>query len=421
VKKVSLILIVSIIISIALAGCAPKTTNNTTSKVQTDQNTGIPQAKNKSDTSNASGFNLVTTTYVNKNAKINYPQITGFSDYNKQKQINSLIKNDILNNYKNHVTTIAKAYYNNDYQKAEGALTEKVNYYTKLNSSKLLSILYVENGSIPGSMHPDNMVHSININIKNGTILKFKDLINIDNNFVEKFRNVKDSIWMPHLLPGMPAEAQINLGTTINFQMSMLQNKDLIDQLNSDDYSFYFTKYNFGMTTYVDHASGDYAELEIKYNNIKDNINPKNRIWKYFINTRNNVKNIKGFKPIENQSFVVDLNSWGSVKFVSGKLTAGNVVFYLTNKNGDILYDFDETLPSNVDVKAVSFVDVNKDGLKDIIIISAGNDSSKQAAAVYLQKDDGSFTDDPKLDQEINASGNNKDIKTVTNYLYQKF
>ena len=44
----------------------------------------------------------------------------------------------------------------------------------------------------------------------------------------------------------------------------------------------------------------------------------------------------------------MNLNSWGNVKFVSGKLTGGNhipTVFYLTNKDGDILYDFAATLP----------------------------------------------------------------------------
>jgi hypothetical protein len=149
-----------------------------------------------------------------------------------------------------------------------------------------------------------------------------------------------------------------------------------------------------------------------------------------------NLKNIEGFAPIENQSFMVDLNSWGNVKFVSGKLTAGNhipVEFYLTNKDGDILYNFNAVLPYNVDVKAVSFEDVNKDGLKDIIIIVEGKDGKGQGndavATVYFQKAEGSydenerdnaFENNPKLDQEINNSGNNKDIKTVKSYLAQK-
>jgi len=140
-----------------------------------------------------------------------------------------------------------------------------------------------------------------------------------------------------------------------------------------------------------------------------------------------NLKNIKGFALIENQTFMVDLNSWGNVKFVSGKLTAGNhipVVFYLTNKDGDILYDFNANLPYSVDVKAVSFEDVNKDGIKDIIIIVADNyqgSSGEPIATIYLQNADGSFANDFKLDQEINGSGNNKDVGTVKNYLSRIF
>ena len=140
-----------------------------------------------------------------------------------------------------------------------------------------------------------------------------------------------------------------------------------------------------------------------------------------------NLKNIKGFTLIENQTFMVDLNSWGNVKFVSGKLTAGNhipVVFYLTNKDGDILYNFNAILPYSVDVKAVSFEDVNKDGLKDIIIIVADNyngSSGGPIATVYLQNADGSFTNNHKLDQEINDSENNKDVGSVKNYLSSKF
>ncbi len=140
-----------------------------------------------------------------------------------------------------------------------------------------------------------------------------------------------------------------------------------------------------------------------------------------------NLKNIDGFELIENQTFMADLNSWGNVKFVSGKLTAGNhipVVFYLTNEVGDILYNFNAALPYSVDVQAVSFEDVNRDGLKDVIIIVADNydgASGGPIAAVYLQNADGSFTNDYKLDQEINDSGNNKDIGAITNYLASKF
>ena len=142
--------------------------------------------------------------------------------------------------------------------------------------------------------------------------------------------------------------------------------------------------------------------------------------------TPHNLKNIEGFEPIENQSFMVDLDSWGKVKFVSGKLTQGNhvpVVFYLTNEEGDIFYEFTNGFPYSVDVEAVSFKDLNNDGLKDIITIvsdqyDGGN--GQLIAEVCFQQKDGTFITDYELSQEINDSGNNKDIKTVTSYILSK-
>lgn len=134
-------------------------------------------------------------------------------------------------------------------------------------------------------------------------------------------------------------------------------------------------------------------------------------------------KDVKGLSIIKDQSFKVSLNSWGNVKFVSGKLTSGShvpVVFYLTDNDGNILYNFDNALPYGMDVKAVSFDDVNKDSLKDVIVITASNEGAN-VAAVFLQKSSGTFAIDTNLDNDINSSGNNKDIKTIRNYLSKKF
>lgn len=66
---------------------------------------------------------------------------------------------------------------------------------------------------------------------------------------------------------------------------------------------------------------------------------------------------MKSFRSIESQYFKVNLNSWGDVKFVSGKGIGGNhipTLSYLTNKYGDILYDFSTELPYSVDVKTIT-------------------------------------------------------------------
>lgn len=144
-----------------------------------------------------------------------------------------------------------------------------------------------------------------------------------------------------------------------------------------------------------------------------------------FLFIPNNLKDMNNFTTFKDQCFTVNLNSWGNVNFVSGKATGGKhipTLFYLTNKNGDILYNFDSPFPYSVTPKAVSFKDINKDGLKDVIIIvSANEDSSSSIAKVFFQKADGSFNNDGKLDEEINSSGNNKNVKTVSDYLSKKF
>jgi hypothetical protein len=292
VKKSSLILAGSLIISTASAGYVSKTAGNTIStydaasnKIEqtgseiTGQNAKVPQWTNKSDTEKVSNFEIITKTYVNKNVKIKYPQIINFSDADKQKQINDLIKNDIINDYQKDVSRLV-GYAFDTYKEAEAGLTEDVNYYIKLNSPKLLSVLYVKNASIPKSAHPNNYVHSINIDIEKGNTLKFKDFINIDDSFVEKLKNVKARIWIPKVLPGIEAADELNkeLAGIISQGLNLRSNKDLIDQFSSEDYSFYFTKNNLGMTIDVPHFAGDYAELEIKYNDIKDNIKPENEV-----------------------------------------------------------------------------------------------------------------------------------------------
>lgn len=140
-----------------------------------------------------------------------------------------------------------------------------------------------------------------------------------------------------------------------------------------------------------------------------------------------NIKNIgESFIINNSQSFEVNLNSWGNVKFISGEDVSPNrkiTDFLLTNKDGDIIYSFSAPFPNGYEVKSISFIDVKKNGLKDIIILcsAGGNNNSDNMAKVFLQNPDGLFTDDNKLDQEINNSGNNNDMKQIMNYLSQKY
>ena len=302
-KKIILISLIAL--SIFIGGCGSKTISNnaSTSKVTSNeveqtsneiinQNAEVSQTANKSDKANALNFEIITKTYINKKVKINYPQIANLSDVNKQKRINDLIKNDIL------------TYFNVERED----LTIDANYEIKWKSSRLLSIVYKGYSSLKTSMHPDNNIYATNINIEKGSILKFKDLINLDNNFAEKLKNVKTRIWTPKPLNGIGDKAAISL---IGEELSWSTNKDLISYFDSAAFGYcgYFTKDYFGIGIAINHAAGDYAELEIKYTDIKDNIKPENEVWKDFINNTKTEDKVKVNEESKKQEYKTKLDN----------------------------------------------------------------------------------------------------------------
>lgn len=137
----------------------------------------------------------------------------------------------------------------------------------------------------------------------------------------------------------------------------------------------------------------------------------------------------EGAKIIDKQSFPVKLENFGNVKFVAVSKPVNDynkAYFYLADSNGNILYTFPDfygnkwSMLSSID--AVSFTDVNGDGLKDIVIVSkyvtgAGSDGSTpfNVSGVYFQKGK-EFTSNSSLDEKLNDADKNTDVKTVISY-----
>ncbi|MGR6762824.1 hypothetical protein [Paenibacillus polymyxa] len=133
----------------------------------------------------------------------------------------------------------------------------------------------------------------------------------------------------------------------------------------------------------------------------------------------------------EGQSFETSFEGWGRAKFVSTDAmieeTPGNYFFLLDEQNY-ILYSFPKFYGNNWSgrngLAAVAFKDVNKDGLKDVIIIAyvdAGAGPSIiepfPIAGIYFQKENKTFTTLPELDQAINDKGHNQTIKDIIQYV----
>ena len=85
-----------------------------------------------------------------------------------------------------------------------------------------------------------------------------------------------------------------------------------------------------------------------------------------------NIKDIRELDISKEWSFEIELDSWGQVNFVSGKVENPDgryfPVSYLTNPNGDILYEFHPGYLAGSEISEVSVEDINGDGLKDISI-----------------------------------------------------
>ncbi|MDF2884543.1 MAG: hypothetical protein K0R54_5110 [Clostridiaceae bacterium] len=143
--------------------------------------------------------------------------------------------------------------------------------------------------------------------------------------------------------------------------------------------------------------------------------------------TLNNLKS-GGLQVIGNQCFSINLENFGDVRFISGlkrENANDNANFYLVDNNNNVLYKFPDFYGNEKgmfnDITAICFTDVNNDGLKDIVIIAAyqakGSTSSSftSISSIYLQKGK-EFISNKKFDDELNKSGNNKDVKSVLKF-----
>lgn len=152
-------------------------------------------------------------------------------------------------------------------------------------------------------------------------------------------------------------------------------------------------------------------------------------------NTSTNTENINvliknGLKIFEDQSFSTRFENFGEVRFISGGIESDNpfeLRLYLTNKNGDIIYSlsnfYGNQWPMLVELSAVGFKDVNKDGLKDIVIIAyymtgVGEHGADEfpVAGIYFQKEK-EFVDIPEIDEQINEKDRNENIDAVVKYI----
>jgi hypothetical protein len=197
-------------------------------------------------------YSITTATFSQDNIKIQYPQIKGLGDNSKEKTINDLIKNDVLNSQ-----VEAPTKYYQDATNTKVKLTLDLKYQVTMNTNELLSVIYTGDVNIEGSAHPTKAIYAITIDLKNATKLKLSDFTIIDTNLAQK---IKQSTAVTN-------EAVKN-GMDKNDLITAIQNTDdqtLIKGLKEEwaYNTFYVTPNSLVVSVDVDHASGDYALIEL--------------------------------------------------------------------------------------------------------------------------------------------------------------
>jgi len=204
-------------------------------------------------------YEIIKQAYIDGEITVSYPQITKLSDSKGQEKINEIIKTEALK--------IANGWTDQD------KVTIDINYEIKWQGAGLLSIEYSGYLNPHGAAHPTNVFYTTSINMREGKRLQLKDLVNIDDNFVERMKKGKI----------------IAVSPEITFDSLGYSNDDLIKAFKTADVRgnpedtygtfCYFTNDSLGISLEVCHALGDHVELEVKYQDIADSVKPKNKVW----------------------------------------------------------------------------------------------------------------------------------------------
>lgn len=137
-----------------------------------------------------------------------------------------------------------------------------------------------------------------------------------------------------------------------------------------------------------------------------------------------------GFTVIEDQIFPLETEGFGSVVLVPAiEEKYHRLVLFLTKEDGTVVYQTDGLAVNNWregspyqtarDILAISFLDLNHDGLSDIVLlVSCKNETGTYAGKAYkvgdvlFQKEDG-FYYDYRISDKLNRFGMNQSAESI--------
>lgn len=185
-------------------------------------------------------YDIETATWNDNQIYISYPQIKNLSNYEKQMQINNLIRDEAIKIIDRYV--------------AAEALKLEIKYDIKLRNDKVLSVAFDGVGYVDGAPYPNNLFHTVNVDVQTGDKFRFDDVMTPNDRFVKTFKAGIEfsNLYAKQILDAIPNEELL----------MKLRNADT----GKGEHTYtYFTDKSLGISLETIHALGDHIEYEIKY------------------------------------------------------------------------------------------------------------------------------------------------------------
>ncbi|ADM72359.2 hypothetical protein PPE_04600 [Paenibacillus polymyxa E681] len=368
-------------------------------------------------------YELIQEEYSKNGIVIKYPQIIKLKDIAKQKSLNKILKTDALEGL-------------HDYADSNAGVHVEIDYEIKRQSERFLSVQYTGIRYVKDAAYPSHMFYTTNLDMKQASRIRLRDLVKVEKPFIELIKSGKITAVQP--------EQQGLIGDfTKDDLIQLLTNADVtkgsLAEVEMESFS-YFTNDSLGMSVPMAHVVGDHAEYETRFAQIPENIRQNEELWSELSSVEDQSVSTVGGEKLntdqyeieESQSFQTTFEGFGKVRFVSTQAKKDEIpknYFFLLDDRERVVYSFpdlygNEWWYADEGIEAVAFKDLNKDGLKDIIIIAyyetgSGPDGAKPfpIADIYFQKKNKTFTTIPALDETLNDKGHNQTINDVIQYV----
>lgn len=198
--------------------------------------------------------NIVKNVFEEGDIKISFPSIIDLNDIEIEELVNEILRQEAFRELSSF----------SDINNIEEKLSLIIDYEVLYQNENYLSIKFTGFSYLNNASYPRDIFATLNIDLKSGTRIQLKNIVNINNEFVD---TIRDTLY--EYIEKNPDWEVIYLDK-LNYEndkfMKILNQADM--ELKMDCFS-YITPEFLGISFATSHTAGDHFEIELKYEDIE--------------------------------------------------------------------------------------------------------------------------------------------------------